>query len=111
MPSQIPHGYGISKIRHTFEHSFDAEDLSRGKGKNKESGNPLQFSFANELEEELPPSSFNVLYVKTPRIAVLETPEWGGVASLWRETKELLKPIMRFGLPETSLVTKCPYYK
>ena len=112
MPSQIPQSYGISKIRHTFEHSFDVDDVSsRGKGKSTGPVAPLQFSFANELEEEVLPPSFNVLYVRTPRIEALESPEWGGVASLVRETKDLFKPIMRFGLPETSLFTKCPYYK
>jgi hypothetical protein len=55
------------------------------------------------------PPSFNVLYIATPRIGLLQTPEWQAVSQLWRETVELVRPALRYGLPETSLATKCKH--
>lgn len=71
---------------------------------------------AQGAQQQQPPSlvappSFNVLYVSTPRIGLLQTPEWRGMASLWAETVALVAPLLRFGLPETSLRTKCPHFE
>jgi hypothetical protein len=51
------------------------------------------------------------LYIQTPKIALLQTPQFRAAAQLWEETLELVRPLLRFGFPETSLKTKCPYYK
>lgn len=57
------------------------------------------------------PPSFNVLYVETPRVGLLQTPEWRGLADTWGDALALVAPLLRFGFPETSLATKCPYYE
>lgn len=54
---------------------------------------------------------FNVLYVQTPRPAFMDTPLASVLVDTLKETVELVKPVMRFGFPETSLKTKCPYWR
>lgn len=72
----------------------------------------MSFSIGNEgAITVLPPISFNVLYVETPRIGLLQTSEFQYLAQTWQETVDLVKPLLRFGFPETSLRTKCPYYE
>ena len=57
------------------------------------------------------PSAFNVLYVETPRIGVLQLPAWRYFAEVWGEAMELVKPIFRFGIPANSMFNKCPHYE
>jgi hypothetical protein len=107
----IPHGYGISKIRMIMG------DDPRHERKPRKTG--LQFSLEQGEQGEVAaedgaavlPRSFNVLYVQTPRINVPQVPLLQALAETWEETKELVRPIARLGLPETSLFTKCPYYE
>ncbi|WIA07956.1 hypothetical protein OEZ86_010613 [Tetradesmus obliquus] len=71
----------------------------------------MSFSIGDDFTPALlPRAGFNVLYVETPRIGLLQTPEFQLLAETWQETVELVKPLLRFGFPETSLRTKCPYY-
>lgn len=103
----IPQNFGKSKI------SMLRGEEAQGRANSKKSG-ASDLSFSIEVESTagpLQPPSFNVLYVQTPRIGVLQTPVVQGLVQTWHETVDLIKPLMRFGFPETSLRTKCPYYK
>lgn len=53
--------------------------------------------------------AFNVLYVETPRITALQSPQWRAFADTWREAMAMLGGVARLGLPRTSLADKCPY--
>ena len=57
------------------------------------------------------PSAFNVLYVETPRIGIFQLPAWRGFAEVWGEAMEMVKPILRFGIPQHSMFNKCPHYE
>ncbi|GAX74463.1 hypothetical protein CEUSTIGMA_g1912.t1 [Chlamydomonas eustigma] len=63
-----------------------------------------------EFEEWTNPS-FNVLMVQAPRPAFLESDLLNALRATVRETGELLKPLLRFGVPETSVRDKCPYWR
>lgn len=53
--------------------------------------------------------AFNVLYVETPRIAALQSPQWRAFADTWREAMAMLGAVGRLGLPHTSVADKSPY--
>lgn len=55
--------------------------------------------------------NFNVLYVQTPRIGVLQAPAFRAFAATCQEAADIVKPLFRLGLRETSLFDKCPYYE
>lgn len=61
-------------------------------------------------DEQLPPPMFNVLYVQTPRIGLLQAPLFRAFAQTCAEAADLVKPILRLGIRETSLFDKCPHY-
>jgi hypothetical protein len=113
----IPKNFGISKISlmHGEESRYQGRDSHSSRKAAADSGALQQLSFAldgaGSTVALLQPPSFNVLFVSTPKIALLQTPQFRALAELWGETVELLKPLLRFGFPETSLKTKCPYYK
>ncbi len=62
-------------------------------------------------EPEDLPRAFNVLYVRTHRPAFLRLPLVRLLADTWAETVELLRPLTRLGIPESSLKDKCPYWR
>lgn len=64
------------------------------------------FRAANDGSRQTAP--FNVLFVKTPGIRLFQTPEWQAFASTW---KEMVDTVRSFGVPHTSLETKCPHYR
>lgn len=118
----IPKNFGISKIGHMRgegESRYEGREGSSGGSRSSHgdrgltSPQPLSFALdsTNDAVALLQPPSFNVLYVSTPKIAIMQTPQFRAVAQLWEETVELVKPLLRFGFPETSLKTKCPYYE
>jgi hypothetical protein len=103
---QIPQNFGKSKIG-----LLRGENLHESRQKHRKDTD-MSFSIGDDLAPALlPRTGFNVLYVETPKIGLLQTPEFQLLAETWQETVELVKPLLRFGFPETSLRTKCPYYK
>jgi hypothetical protein len=117
----IPKNFGMSKISHMRgeeENRYGGREGSHsssraGQQRDYMPSGPLSFQLdsASDAVALLSPPSFNMLYVTTPKIALLQTPQFRAIADLWTETVELVKPLLRFGLPETSLKTKCPYYE
>lgn len=117
----IPKNFGISKISHMrgeeenrYGGREGAHSSSRaGQQRDYMASGPLSFELDNASDAAalLQRPSFNMLYVSTPKIALLQTPTFRAMADLWSETVELVKPVLRFGFPETSLKTKCPYYE
>eukprot|EP00879_Flechtneria_rotunda_P019317 GHRR01020288.1.p2 GENE.GHRR01020288.1~~GHRR01020288.1.p2 ORF type:complete len:104 (+),score=5.10 GHRR01020288.1:445-756(+) len=101
----IPLVFGKGKIK--LIRGDDPQDKPRRKAPFAD----LTFSFDDSFGSTFPAPSFNVLYVQTPRIELLETPAFQALVQTWNEAVELVKPLFRFGFPETSLRTKCPYYK
>lgn len=67
-------------------------------------------SHLKEFEEWANPA-FNVLIVQTPRPKFFESPILKAFRGTINETGELLKSILRFGLPETSVRNKLPYWR
>jgi hypothetical protein len=61
----------------------------------------------NEAEQP----AFNVLYVESQRPSILKFPLVRGLLDTFQETADLLRPVLRFGLPVTSVKDKCPHYK
>lgn len=57
-----------------------------------------------------PPSSFNVLYARTPRVGLLQAPPVRAFAETCEEAAEMVRPLLRLGVRETSLFDKCPLY-
>lgn len=53
--------------------------------------------------------AFNVLYIETPRINILQSPQWRAFADTWREAMAMLGGVARLGLPRTSLADRSPY--
>lgn len=53
--------------------------------------------------------AFNVLYVETPRVGVLQSPQWRDFADTWREAMAMVASACRLGLPRTSVSDKSPY--
>jgi hypothetical protein len=103
---QIPQNFGKSKIS-----MLRGENLHESRQKHHKDTD-ISFSIGDELTPALlPRTGFNVLYVETPKIGLLQTPEFQLLAETWQETVELVNSFLRFGFPETSLRTKCPYYK
>lgn len=87
----------------------DADERNQRRTRDKED---MSFAMEEDLSAvQMRPPSFNVLYVQTPRVGLLATPQFQLLAQTWQETVELVRPLFRFGFPETSLRTKCPYYK
>lgn len=87
----------------------DADERNQRRMRDKED---MSFAMEEDLSAvQMRPPSFNVLYVQTPRVGLLATPQFQLLAQTWQETVELVRPLFRFGFPETSLRTKCPYYK
>jgi hypothetical protein len=102
----IPPVFGKSKIG-----LLRGEEEPRNRSSRRSSGQDLTFTIEGDATVFLQPPSFNVLYVQPPRIEVLQTPLVQGLVQTWEETIDLLRPLLRFGFPETSLKTKCPYYE
>jgi hypothetical protein len=122
----VPRNFGMSKISHMrgeAEGPYGARMEMRGsKASHAWRGHAnadLAFSLPGAAEEgggaegagAAAAPSFNVLYVSTPRIGLLQTPEFRGLAALWQETVDMVAPWLRFGFPETSLRTKCQHYE
>lgn len=103
----IPQVFGKGKIK-----MLRGEEPHEGGRKGRKSS-PAQLSFSIEEELGIPlkPAAFNVLYVQTPRIGLLQTPVFRALTETWLETGELVRAALRFGFPETSLRSKCPYYE
>lgn len=85
-----------------FEHFQIAAPGGKGKAEK------IKF-FLSEPEDL--PRAFNVLYVRTQRPSFLRLPLVRLLADTWAETVELLRPLRRLGIPETSLKDKCPYWR
>jgi hypothetical protein len=58
--------------------------------------------------QQLEPA-FNVLYVETPRVDILQSPQWRAFTDTWREAMGMLAGAARLGLPHTSVADKSPY--
>ncbi|KAG2429999.1 hypothetical protein HYH02_013827 [Chlamydomonas schloesseri] len=83
---------------------------ARGKsGAAAGAGAPLH-TFRLAAPEQLNPS-FNVLYVRTQKPGVMRLPLVKLLLDTWDETVELVRPVFRFGIPESSLKDKCPYWR
>eukprot|EP00878_Enallax_costatus_P026490 GHUV01028430.1.p1 GENE.GHUV01028430.1~~GHUV01028430.1.p1 ORF type:complete len:111 (+),score=16.84 GHUV01028430.1:116-448(+) len=109
MHNQIPPVFGKSKIK--LLRGEDADDSSRNQRRTR-GRDEMSFSIKEDLNSvQMRPPSFNVLYVQTPRVGLLATPQFQMLAQTWQETVELVRPLLRFGFQETSLRTKCPYYE
>lgn len=105
--NQIPQVFGKSKIK--LLRGEDADERHHRRTRSRED---LSFAIEEDLSSvQMRPPTFNVLYVQTPRVGLLATPQFQLLAQTWQETVELVRPLFRFGLPETSLRTKCPYYE
>jgi hypothetical protein len=62
--------------------------------------------------EEFRQPSFNVLYVQTPRPTIVSSnPLLSGFWTAFKDTAELLAPVLRFGIPQTSLRDKLPHFR
>lgn len=97
----------MSKIKMLRGEDADDRHQRRTRGRDD-----MSFSIEEDISSlQMRPPSFNVLYVQTPRVGLLATPQFQMLAQTWQETVELVRPLFRFGFPETSLRTKCPYYK
>jgi hypothetical protein len=55
--------------------------------------------------------AFNVLYVESQRPSILKFPLVKALMDTVQETADLVRPILRFGIPLTSVTDKCPHYK
>ncbi|GIL52291.1 hypothetical protein Vafri_8203 [Volvox africanus] len=99
------HHVGLEKykiVHHDFNH------FTLGPSKGKSSANKMAFTLV-EPEEYQP--SFNVLYVRTQRPPVLRAPLVQVLLDTWAEAVELVRPVFRFGIPESSLKDKCKYWR
>lgn len=89
---------GENVLPHSRSRSGKAADMSK------------ELTFKME-DQQLPQPTFNVLYVQTPRIGLLQGPLFRAFAQTCAEAADLVKPILRMGLRESSLFDKCPYYE
>jgi hypothetical protein len=85
-----------------------------GKNGNLEERNGLVFSLLPHDEEvrqtvQRMEPAFNVLYVETPRVEILQSPQWREFADTWREAMAMVASACRLGLPRTSVSGKSPY--
>ncbi|GIM08140.1 hypothetical protein Vretimale_12175 [Volvox reticuliferus] len=99
------HHVGLEKykiVHHDFNH------FTLGPSKGKSSANKMAFTL---VEPEQFQPSFNVLYVRTQRPTVLRTPLVQVFLDTWAEAVELVRPVFRFGIPESSLKDKCKYWR
>ncbi|KAF8072358.1 Glutamate--tRNA ligase [Scenedesmus sp. PABB004] len=103
----IPQVFGKGKIK--MLRGEDQHDVGR-KGGHRASAADLSFTYGDEAGGPPPNAPFNVLYVETPRVGLLAAPALQALAATWEETVELVRPMLRWGFPETSLRTKCPYH-
>lgn len=103
---------GISKLRSAVgQHEAAAPDHPRRGGKKKA---PAAAGHGDELNFVIgsaPPSTFNVLYVQTPRVGLLQAPLARAFAETCEEAADMVKPLLRLGMRETSLFDKCPLYE
>jgi hypothetical protein len=101
---------GKSKVKAVVRPGDAVPRGSRSRaGKASDFVNELSFQLRDRASQPAP--SFNVMYVRTPRIGVLQAPLFRAFAATCAEAAELVRPILRFGLRETSLFDKCPYYE
>ena len=64
-----------------------------------------------EPEKTLNQPAFNVLMVRTEKPRILRVPIVRGFLETWAEAMDLLKPVFRFGVRETSLKDKCKWWR
>jgi hypothetical protein len=91
---------GINKMK-AMAHGSDPSGHGRAKD------NELAF----ELKDGRLQQTFNVLYVQTPKISLMEAPLFRSFVETCEEAAELVKPVLRLGIRENSLFDKCPYYE
>ncbi|GLC40778.1 hypothetical protein PLESTB_000023700 [Pleodorina starrii] len=101
------HHVGLEKYK-IVHHDFNHFTLGPSKGKSDKRSNKMAFTL---LEPENLQPSFNVLYVRTQRPAVLRLPLVQAFLDTWAEAVELVRPVFRFGIPESSLRDKCKYWR
>ncbi|GFH29017.1 hypothetical protein V8C86DRAFT_2574566 [Haematococcus lacustris] len=70
-----------------------------------------QLYFQLKEFEDFRQPSFNVLYVQTPRPGFSQNPLFQALATVISDTGELLQPLMRLGIPRSSLKDKLPYFR
>lgn len=68
------------------------------------------YRFHLESPEELQPTSLNTLYVQPVASPLLTSPLVCWLIETLRETRELLRPVARLGLPDAPIQAKLPYY-
>jgi len=95
---------GISKVK--AAHRGDLPHASHGKATDMTN----ELSFQIQGQDGIKPT-FNVLYVQTPRIGIMQAPLFRAFAETCQEAVDLVRPILRFGVPESTLHDKCPYYE
>ncbi|GFR51644.1 hypothetical protein Agub_g14065 [Astrephomene gubernaculifera] len=72
----------------------------------------MSFTMSSPESERLPlQPSFNVLLVRPQKPSVLQLPAVSWLLDTWAEALELLRPVLRLGVPESSLRDKCPYWR
>ncbi|KAF5835315.1 hypothetical protein DUNSADRAFT_7595 [Dunaliella salina] len=92
----LPHNALPGKSRHSLKPSGGASSAQ----------DTLYFQL-REFEEFRNPS-FNVLFVQTPRPAPITQP-LQALSQMLHETGEMLRPVTRLGIPESSIYNKLPY--
>jgi hypothetical protein len=101
---------GKNKVKAITQHKgVLPHHRSHPRGKAADTSAGLTFRFEDPLQ--LPKQNFNVLYVQTPRIGLLQAPFFRAFAETCQETADMVKPMLRLGIRETSLFDKCPYYE
>jgi hypothetical protein len=97
-----PSSVGMHKLKAITQH----EDVLPHGRSHVGNQDELSFSLGNQKQQ-----TFNVLYVQTPRISVMQAPLFREFMETCAEAAELVKPVLRLGIRETSLFDKCPYYE
>ncbi|PNH01895.1 hypothetical protein TSOC_012171 [Tetrabaena socialis] len=104
------HHVGLAKYHHV-QHDFPHFDGSEGGKDSKGSKGPqhgLQFKLQPPENQT---AAFNVLYVRTQKPPILGWPPVRLLLDTWQEMVELVRPALRFGIPETSFRNKCKWYR
>ncbi|KAI8466089.1 MAG: hypothetical protein J3K34DRAFT_434964 [Monoraphidium minutum] len=104
---------GKSKVKAITERKQVLPSYSKARGRGADAAGgagELTFSW-DDGNQKLPAApTFNVLYVQTPRIGVMQAPWFRAFTGTCQEAADMVKPLLRLGLRETSLYDKCPYY-
>jgi hypothetical protein len=97
-----PHSVGMGKLKAITQH----EDVLPHGRSHVSNQDELSFELGGAKQP-----TFNVLYVQTPRVSIMQAPLFREFAQTCVEAAELVKPVLRLGIRETSLFDKCPYYE